>query len=96
MAHLTPAGSEMIASAAFTQAEIALFDGGEQVTQWEPYDITTNTAVRAPRRLHSGSVHLRTPDGTWAEWPANVVLDEGDTLGPPPPSKWFVADNRSW
>lgn len=95
-AHLTPAGSETIAYAAFTNAEVALFDGPDQVTPWEPYDPAVNTAVRSPSRLTQASISLRTPAGTWMTVPARSVVEAGDTLALPPPSKWFVSDARTF
>lgn len=96
MAQLTPAGSEAIALAAFANAEVALFDGPDQVTPWEPYDPAVNTPVTAPRRLGQASVSLRTPGGTWMSVPANSIVEAGDTVALPPPSGWFVSDDRPY
>lgn len=92
--HLTPEGSNEFAVAAFAVAEIALFDGGDQVTPWEPYDIAENTPVRAPRRLEKAELSLRTPDGTWMTIPARSIVEKGDTVSLPPPSGWFVSGGR--
>lgn len=90
--HLTGKGSEGMAFAVFEQAEIALFDGQRQVTEWQPYDVRENTAITVPEQLADAVVELRTPDGTWGRWPARTLVLPGDTLAPPPPSEWFVSD----
>lgn len=93
---LTGEGSHMMADAVFRRGEIALFDGDEQVTPWQPYDVQANTPVTAPRRLEQAALTLRAAGGPWFTVPADSVVDEGDTLRLPPPSTWFVSDDRAY
>lgn len=73
----------------FEQAEIALFDGNRQVTDWQPYDVETNTAVRTPEPITSPTLQVRTHVGSlrFATWSTAFA---GDPVQLPHPSTWTI------
>ena len=87
--HVTPRASELFAVAAFQQAEVALFDGARQVTEWRPYDVVANAGVESSKWLDACEIALRTPDGSWVRWPVDGAVRPGDVVMPPPLSSWF-------
>lgn len=79
----------------FGTSEIALFDGDEQITEWQPYDLQTNTYVTAPRRVVRPVLALRGHDPALLgdvviRTSGRTIVEPGEHVQLGHPSTWTV------
>lgn len=90
----------MMAQALFASAEMALFNGTEQVADWIPFDPVENTRYLVTIAVEVTHMTVRATDGNaWIDTPAVILgmgtklVESGGWVQAPPLSEWIVAAN---
>ncbi|GAC1540597.1 MAG: hypothetical protein NVS3B12_27610 [Acidimicrobiales bacterium] len=80
MVELAPEGALRFTETAFEGAKMALFNGGEQVSDWHPYVWNDMTGIQVAGPVTHITVRGR--EGTFVEFAVADVL-VGDSVAPP-------------